>query len=218
LPIDNLYDSIAKCNILPEIFNCRFDADFTNKSKNQSEKIKGILSYNADSLTMQLTSKGINIASVLITTDSILILNKLGKSYIADALSNYDFIERTITLDDIKNILLGRRIDFRDNELFSYTINEYYSLNYRNPNNLFYNIDYNNQFKAEKMKFFSDIGLFYVISYFDFFSVENFVFPTNIDIDLENANCKIKLSRMNFEKKNNLEIKIPDNYQKVEMF
>ncbi|MDL2227326.1 DUF4292 domain-containing protein [Bacteroidales bacterium OttesenSCG-928-K03] len=218
LELSDLNDSIEKYNIKPENLNCRFEAEIIDKAKNKSDNLKGTLSFNSDSMMLQITSKAINIASALITNDSILILNKLGKSYISDALSNYDFLKREITFDDIKNILLGMRIDFPNNEVFSYSVEKYYSLNYRNSSRIFYNINFNNDFKVEKMQIFSEISLFYVISYFNFLNVENIILPTEIELNTEDMYCKIKLSRFNFEKKNNLNIKIPNNYIKVDTF
>jgi len=216
LSYEDLMDSIAIHNILPTNLNCRFDAQIIDKSANKTQNVKGVLSYNDDRMVLQITASGLNVAAAMITSDGAFIINKLQKTYTAEPLTTNDFA----TLQDMKHLVVGMKADLLAEQLFSYLISSCYSICYENVSELLYTIDYNQNFKAEKMIVGENIRPIIVISYFDFLEVESRILPTKINVEIESIEriCNIKLSKINFEKTNVAEIRIPDNYKKVKMF
>lgn len=216
-----------------------FYSTFSGKFENNDNKVplKGILKIKRDTFILISVRPfmGIEIAKILLTPDSIKIIDKIKKQYIA---TDYNYIKNKFSHDldfrIIQSILINKYFEYPKNKKISdYTMTLMMQKN--NPEKYFdfTNIFEFNRKKAKHSLIFTQNNFKLVtnnfstfdnlininISYSEFNEIENSKFPKKIEIKLSENKIKnnilITYKNILINKRLNSNFVIPNNYKKA---
>ena len=217
---NSLLDNEFTCNTL----KCKFSAAFT--SINGIQGAKGTLQYDNErqSILVNATVFGINVLSVLIYSDSLLIVNKLSKTYINEPLDVlYSLYGVRINEPTVEDLLFGRVLyDYCNKRVMTLDLdNGIYNLHLGNYPD--YNVFIPKQslriIKAELNAFFK--GKDVLISYPAVYKDNGKSLPSQIDFSFndDEFSCTVNLSQLEIDSERgvNVNVKIPSNYEKARL-
>lgn len=105
-----LIDDLSDRSPMVNDFQCKFKSNITLKQTNQNFNIKGIFQYDSnDKILITGTMLGINLVTIYIDVNKIIIVNKLNKTYqILDVESIIFGENQKLTFELIKDLFFGR--------------------------------------------------------------------------------------------------------------
>lgn len=216
----------ARCNIV-----------VTDEKRSKTE-FNGQIRMKADSVLWISLSPalGIEVARLMITSDSIKFVNRIDKAYFK---GDFEFISQvfqtTVDFDILQAILLGNDMHQYENSSFRASIdNMEYKLQStnrlkdrkfhkqpENPKILVQNIWLNpDNFKISRihLKEFGEDNKRLQADYRNFIPVDNQLFPSVLDLDLQSEkklHIQITFSKVELDQPQAFPFKIPDNYVKM---
>jgi hypothetical protein len=216
----------ARCNIVV-VDDKKSKTEFNGQIRIQNDSVIWI------SLSPAL---GIEVARLMITSDSIKFINRLNKSYF---IGDYDFIsaifQTTIDFDILQSLILGNDLHSYENNTFrvsidamEYKLQNTHRLKKRKylkkddtPNILVQSIWLNpDNYKITKvhLKEYGEDLKRLQTEYGNFKPIESQLFPTSLKIDLQSNKklaIQIDYSRIEVGVKQDFPFKIPGNYSKM---
>jgi hypothetical protein len=217
-------------------FSAKFNSDITMPERSISSP--GAIRIKKDSIIWisLMPAMGIEMAKVVITKDSIKILNRLEKSYMA---GGFGFIKSKLNIDLTYNAIQS----LLTNELFSVTESADYNSYISSKDSLGYviqnisdeilknNIQINADFKFQQICFTPDsfkITKNFIdepkaqrsiaVNYAEFIIVAGKQFPEKVNLSATNQEkqfgLSIKYSKINTEKQVSFPFTIPENYER----
>ena len=233
-----LFEQLKKNELKFEWFSAKFDADYIIDKKVTS--FSGQIRICRDSIIWISISPalGIEMARMLITTDTVKFLNRIDKSYFVSDF-NYinSFINNVIDFDILQAFLIGNDFSFYENTKFKASIDnmEYRLLTaernklkkYVKENELVNQIPIQNiwldpqTFKITKVmiKEIYQEGRKFEAKYSNYQKMENQLFPLDVEFDISSENniiVLVKYSKVKVNEELEFPFGIPGNYKMMQ--
>jgi len=229
--IENLYKSLNLNYLRFNTLYSGFVGNFEQKGKNIP--LRGIVKIKKDTF-IQISIRpalGIELAKILLTTDSIKYINRVKKEFLVE---DYVFINNKFGLDFnyeiIQSIFTDRFFVYpQDNNIFSYNVDypENDSIYILSAIGKFSDINMNHKVKIAQNNFtvihnnllLIDKNRNINISYSNFYKLKSFKFPKILNIKLSENEIKseinISYKNISLNKRLNSNFVIPNNYKRV---
>lgn len=222
-PMAVLRDSIRINDLVCESFSANFSATIESQSLNQS--FSGQIRIIHDSILWVSIGKfGIEGMRLFITKDQAVLVNKIERTY---SVLSFDEIVKIlgveVTLLQLQEFLLGNQISFSEDVSFVKD-DQYWQLTskFTFVPNYFVTLMANLEtYQIEKMKFFSNDGKYIDLTY----HYDNKLFKKGVYKSLEVSaflekeyNVVLNFNRVNYDQVGHLNLKIPSNYTRQQIF
>ncbi|MGI6718727.1 MAG: DUF4292 domain-containing protein [Bacteroidales bacterium] len=234
--IDDLSDRIPLIND----FQCKFKSNISLKKTNQNYKINGLFQYDSnDKILITGTMLGVNLVTIYIDQNKLIIINKLNKTYQILEIDSIIFGEnQTLNFELIKDLFFGRltesyisinpefkRLIGTNNitEIFRFTNKIEDGLQYIFEISDFQNIgNYNYYLNNISFKQFDKLNQMYkdfvTANYYSFYNLDyDLIIPNNINLHYNPLDLYANIFFSDFKKldKPITFPSIPSNYKKV---
>ncbi len=232
-----LLEQLSKNELKYNWLSARCSVVVVSDKKTKTE-FNGQIRMKADSILWISLSPalGIEVARLMITSDSIKFVNRLDKSFFT---GDFDFIsnkfQTTIDFDILQAIILGNDLHSYENDSFRAGVDgwEYklqttnrlkkrkYYKQKSNPKILVQSIWLNpDNFKISRvhLKEFGDDNRRLQVDYSLFKPIDNQLFPSNLLIDLQDGKkmqIQITFTKIELDSPQSFPFKIPDNYDRM---
>lgn len=237
---DYLYSKMKENQVNVDYFNAKLNVIYYQDKKSKTE-LKGQLRMKTDSIIWLTVSPalGIEALRMVLTPDSIKMVNRLNKTYL---LGDYklikDLLNTTIDFSIIEDLLLGndlsqysvKKIKVKvDKDMYNISILKRRKLKkyIRNQNNMslilindFWIDPYTYRIKKMKLTEFGDLSKSLVVYYDDYSVIDGQMVPLSITIDVYAENrltIKIKYKKVVIDKPLRFPFKISKKYKKMEL-
>ena len=237
---DYLYSKMKENQVNVDYFNAKLNIIYYQEKKSKTE-LKGQLRMKTDSIIWLTVSPalGIEALRMVLTPDSIKMVNRLNKTYL---LGDYklikDLLNTTIDFSIIEDLLLGndlsqysvKKIKVKvDKDMYNISILKRRKLKkyIRNQNNMslilindFWIDPYTYRIKKMKLTEFGDLSKSLVVYYDDYSVIDGQMVPLSITIDVYAENrltIKIKYKKVVIDKPLRFPFKISKKYKKMEL-
>jgi hypothetical protein len=237
---DYLYSKMKENQVNVDYFNAKLNIIYYQDKKSKTE-LKGQLRMKTDSIIWLTVSPalGIEALRMVLTPDSIKMVNRLNKTYL---LGDYklikDLLNTTIDFSIIEDLLLGndlsqysvKKIKVKvDKDMYNISILKRRKLKkyIRNQNNMslilindFWIDPYTYRIKKMKLTEFGDLSKSLVVYYDDYSVIDGQMVPLSITIDVYAENrltIKIKYKKVVIDKPLRFPFKISKKYKKMEL-
>lgn len=237
-----LFENLKKNELQYTSFKANFSAEYVKNKKKSS--ISGTIRIKKDSLIWCLLSPVLNIeaARILISPDSIKILNKMNNTFL---IKDFDYINelinRGLDFDMLQSLLIGNDFSVYDNNSFKASIDKHeYKLSTQNRRRLrkltiandslsdvipFEQIylDPNNfKISTVMIKEVETNNRTFEASYKNYAEIDNQLVPQLVEFNVNDGSNKIRItlkySKIQIDPDQNYPFTIPSKYQRVEQF